>query len=208
MNNLLILLSSGLLFGFISGISPGPLLILTISETLKSGYKAGIKVSLSPIITDLPIILFILLLFNRLSSYSEILGIIGLCGALFLIYLAIECLNFKEIKIDIEKTSSGSLKKGVITNFLNPHPYLFWFTVGIPTVIKAYKTSFIYSLIFILCFYSTLIGSKILITLFVQRSRKFISGRIYFFIIKISGILLILFSILLICDGLKYFKIF
>ena len=51
------LLITGIILGLMAGISPGPLLALVISETLKHGKKEGIKIALTPFITDLPAIL-------------------------------------------------------------------------------------------------------------------------------------------------------
>lgn len=50
-------LSAGTLLGLAAGFAPGPLLVLVISETLRHNIKAGIKVSIAPLITDVPIIL-------------------------------------------------------------------------------------------------------------------------------------------------------
>ncbi len=49
--------------GLSGGLTPGPLLTLVVSETLKYGTQAGIKVSLAPLLTDTPIILAVLWLF-------------------------------------------------------------------------------------------------------------------------------------------------
>ncbi len=32
--------------------------------------------------------------------------------------------------VDHSKQTAGSVKKGIITNLLNPHPYMFWLLVG------------------------------------------------------------------------------
>ncbi len=45
-------LITGITFGFVAGISPGPLLALVISETIKHNHKEGIKIALSPLLTD------------------------------------------------------------------------------------------------------------------------------------------------------------
>ena len=42
----------GAIFGFAAGISPGPLLTLVITETIKHNKTEGIKVALAPLITD------------------------------------------------------------------------------------------------------------------------------------------------------------
>ena len=47
----------GLLLGAPSGIAPGPMLILIISETLRHGIRAGAKVACIPLLTDIPVVL-------------------------------------------------------------------------------------------------------------------------------------------------------
>ena len=63
-------LSSGILLGLAAGFAPGPLLVLVISETMRHGIRAGLKVSIAPLITDVPIILVSLIVLNRLISSS------------------------------------------------------------------------------------------------------------------------------------------
>lgn len=55
-------LLTGVLLGLSSGLAPGPLLALVASETLRHGVRAGVRVALAPLITDLPIILTTILL--------------------------------------------------------------------------------------------------------------------------------------------------
>jgi len=57
-------LGIGLILGLSAGFAPGPLLTLVISETLQHDLKAGVKVALAPIITDLPIIIFTLFILD------------------------------------------------------------------------------------------------------------------------------------------------
>ena len=58
-------LLSGVIFGLTLGVSPGPLLTLVISETLKHNRKEGIKVAIALTITDLPIVLITLLILSK-----------------------------------------------------------------------------------------------------------------------------------------------
>ena len=78
-----------------------------------------------------PIILAALLIGNALASQPIPLGLLSLAGACYISWLAWESFT---IRVD-DRTSeqmAKSLRKGVLTNFLNPHPYLFWMTVGTP----------------------------------------------------------------------------
>ena len=79
-------LAIGTMLGLSAGFAPGPLLTLVISETLQHDIKSGVKVALAPIITDLPIIIFTLLILAKLTNFHNILGIISLIGG-FLFYL-------------------------------------------------------------------------------------------------------------------------
>lgn len=58
------LLIAGITLGLYSDLSPGPLQILVVSQTLKHDYNEGVKVAFAPLITDLPIILITLLSYH------------------------------------------------------------------------------------------------------------------------------------------------
>jgi threonine/homoserine/homoserine lactone efflux protein len=207
MINELTLLTSGIVFGLILGLSPGPTLMLVITETLKHDKKEGIKIALAPIITDLPIILITLLILSQLSSFNPILGIISILGAIFIGYLAFESISIKKLEFNTRDVKPQSLRKGIIANFLNPHPYVFWFAVGAPTVLKALDVSLYSAVLFILGFYVFLVGSKITIAFIVQHSRSFLKSNTYIYAIRILGVLLLFFALMFLIDGLKFFEL-
>jgi threonine/homoserine/homoserine lactone efflux protein len=68
------------------------------------------------------------------------------------------------------------LAKGILANAFNPHPYLFWFSVGAPTMVKAMKASIVAPLAFICGFYTQLLGSKVLVAIVVGESGSFLEG--------------------------------
>jgi len=201
-------LLSGVVFGLSGGLSPGPLLTLVVSETLKHGTREGIKVSMAPLLTDLPIVLVTVFLLSHLAELWPLLGVVSLMGAVFLAYLGYDSLSFKGIDIDIEHIKPESIKRGVITNFLNPSPYLFWFTVGAPMVLKALNLDIIAVSLFILGFYVCLVGSKVLTALIVGKSRRFLRSTHYIYLIRFLGIILLLFAALFLKDSLQYFRKF
>lgn len=203
-DNILQFISAGVLLGLSSGLSPGPLLTLVLTQTIKHNRAEGIKVALSPLITDLPIILVTVLILSKFAQFDIFLAIISFIGAIFLAYLGVESLRTREMSIDLQDSKSGSLRKGIIANFLNPSPYLFWATVGTPLMFKAYKTDLLTSMLFMVSFYVFLIGSKIVVAILVDRTKQFINQRIYIVIIRILGIGLLIFSLIFLYDGVKY----
>ena len=161
----------GLGMGLSAGISPGPLLALVITATLRSGLGGGLRVALAPLLTDLPIIVLSVLLANLLSETA--LRWVGTLGGLVVIWLGIETLRSAR-KAALPGRGgvarpNRELGRGVLVNALNPHPYLFWATVGGPTLVGSWRLSPWYALAFLLPFYILLVGSKMGIAWVVSR---------------------------------------
>jgi len=194
----------GALLGLSAGFAPGPLMTLVISETLQHGVSNGIKVAVVPVITDLPVIIVTFYLSARLTELDHILGMVSLAGGFFILYLAGNNLRTVAVAVDINKLPPPrSIMKGILTNILSPHPYMFWLTVGAPVLGNAMKESFIHALVFVAEFYGCLVGSKILLAVITGKSRAFLAGKAYIYTMKLLGVLLFLFSILLFHDGLQ-----
>ena len=198
-------LSAGILLGLTAGFAPGPLLVLVVSETLRHGIGAGLRVSVAPMVTDVPIILVSLLLLNKLAEFKPILGCISILGGLFILYLGYESLKTRGVELNFSSDKTGAFKKGVITNALNPHPYVFYMTVGSPIIYKSIQYNFLSTLSFIGSFLLLLVGAKVILAMLVERSRAFLKGRVYIWTMRILGVLLILFSVFLFRDGLRLF---
>lgn len=196
-------LSTGVILGLSAGFAPGPLLALVVSETLEHSTWSGIKVSLAPIITDFPIIVLTLFIFSQLSEFNIILGIISLCGGSFVLYMGYKGIRIKGVQYHSEEQKPTSLTKGVLTNTLSPHPYLFWLTVGAPLMTKASSSGILSPLAFIGGFYVFLVGSKIALALIVGKTKSFLSKNLYVYIMRFLGVVLCLFSLVLFYDGLK-----
>jgi threonine/homoserine/homoserine lactone efflux protein len=193
----------GTILGLSAGFAPGPLLTLVISETLQHDIKSGVKVALAPIITDLPIIMLTLLILAKLTNFHDILGIISLIGGFVILFMGCESIRTKGIELNLQETESKSLTKGILANALNPHPYLFWFSVGAPIMTKAMRQGIIEPLAFISCFYVFLVGSKILTALLVGRSKSFLGGNVYIYTMRFLGLVLCILAVALFRDGLK-----
>ncbi len=195
-------LTIGIILGLSAGFAPGPLLTLVISETLQQDIKSGVKVAVAPIITDLPIIILTLFILAKLSSFHKILGIISLTGGLVISYMGYESIRSKGIELNLPAEKSRSLIKGILVNALNPHPYLFWFSVGAPIITKAMSVNIIAPWAFICSFYTMLVGSKILLAVLVDKSRSFLDGNVYIYTMRFLGLALCVLAFVLFRDGL------
>jgi threonine/homoserine/homoserine lactone efflux protein len=195
-------LALGAFLGLTAGISPGPLLAITISESLQHGKWEGIKVAISPLITDLPIVLSVLFVLSHLASSNFVIGLIALFGASYLIYSGVESLKIKPGSFELNLDKKDALKRGVIVNFGNPHPYIFWLSIGGPIIFRSLNIHIWATILFILGFYILLVGSKVAVALIVERSKHFIDSKYYISIVRALGIAQILFGLAFIKLGL------
>ncbi len=195
-------LLSGIILGFAAGISPGPLMAMIISESIQHGSREGIKVALSPLMTDFLIVSSILLILSHFGNQDFVIAIISLSGAVYLIYLGISSFRSENNDLDIAIQKRDSLKKGILVNFLSPHPYLFWITIGGPILFKALDVDMLASVLFVFGFYALLVGSKILIALVVGKSGHFLKSNYYLCTIRLLGVVYLVFAFFFIEQGL------
>ena len=200
-------LAIGTILGLSAGIAPGPLLTLVISETLQHDIRSGVKVAIAPIVTDLPIIILTLFILSKLSYFHNVLGIISLFGGFLILYMGYQSICAKYVELNLEETRPKSLTKGILVNALSPHPYLFWLSIGAPTLTRAMKLNLIASLAFIGSFYILLVGSKILLAILVGKSKSFLSGNAYIYTLRILGLILFALAFVLFRVGLKLLEI-
>ncbi len=203
---MLTFLSMGSVLGLSAGISPGPLLTLVITETLKHNKKEGIKIALTPLITDCPVIILSLILQSYLARSQELICAVSFIGGGFVLFLGYESLKTRRLMNEAQNPRINSVGKGVMLNILNPHPYLFWITVGAPVAMKAWHTGKGMVVLFFLSFYFFLVGSKITVALLVDRSKSLLNSRAYVWIMRSLGVILVVFAILFFMEGIQILK--
>lgn len=196
-------LTAGLVFGLSAGFAPGPLTALVIAETLRHNAVEGAKVACAPLLTDAPIILGIYFILSRLPDINTLVGIISLCGAGFLTYLGVQSFRFRGTDVEVETAPARSIRKGVLVNVFNPNPYLFWFTVGAPTIAKALTVNFLALGLFFGGFYALLVGGKMLLAFLTGRSRAFLNSTAYVWIMRGLGMMLLVYAALFLISGLR-----
>jgi len=204
--SMLVYILQGIVLGFTAGISPGPMLGLVINQTLKHGWRAGSVTALAPLLSDMPIIIFMVFVLGHLPQLM--LHVLSLLGGAFVVYLGIETMRGikSQAAVDKEIRPGRVLLPAVATNFMNPHPYLFWATVGGTLLLQSFATAGIAaSIAFVVSLYALLVGTKLGIVFLVSRSQNWLKGRSYHAMLIGSGLLLIGLGLLLAWEGVQYF---
>ena len=207
MDSTLAFVVSGAVFGLAAGFAPGPLLALVLARSVRYGAREGVQVALAPLVSDPPIILLAVLVFARVATTNPILGVVALAGGGFLVYLAVEIVRAPPPAGRDRPGRAGSLLRGVAVNLLNPHPYLFWLTVGAPMVVSASAAGGAAPAGFLAAMYGCLIGAKVLVAVAGGRGRVHLAGRSYLFTQRLLAAALAAIGLLSVRDGLGYLAV-
>jgi len=154
---------SGLLLGLNGGFAPGPLTALVLSEGISHGRRAGMLAGLAPLMTDGPIVVAALLLVAAIPGGGVTLGVISAAGSLVLVHIATKELRAQPVQFDGARAKPGrTVLRAIGVNFLNPNPYLFWFTICAPQMVAAYRAHGLAApAAFLATFYAVLVGVKL-----------------------------------------------
>ena len=185
----------GVTLGVVEGVKPGPLLTVVIRETLSGGFRAGVRAAAAPLFTDGPMILASLLAAGWIATQPAVLLLISVLGALFLVKMGVECFSIEPPKVELSDTStSGSLRRGVLTNLLNPNVYVFWFLIGGPLMASAAVEEPLAPVAYALAFIFTLVMAKVTIAWMFDRSRGQLSVQGYRIALGVCGIAMLGFA--------------
>ena len=180
---------------------------LVVSHALAHGFREGVKVSLAPLITDFPVIFLSMYILKQVANIDHFLSGISFAGSVFLFYLAWESFRTGNFDIEASYKAPKSLRTGVLVNVLNPNPYLFWFTVGSPILLKGYGQSAACAASFLGASYVCLVGTKCSIALMAGQSRHFLRGNAYICTMRLLGVLLLIFAAMLFRNALYYLSV-
>ena len=202
-----VIFTTGLLLGAPSGLAPGPMLLLIISETLRHGKRAGVKVACIPLFTDAPIVLASGLLFTQITNMNTLLGVISIIGSIFLLHIGIKSLLAANSEYLDYTPRPLLLREIMIANLTNPNPYLFWFTVGAPIMVRSFQHNLSKGLSFLVSFYLGMVGIKLILAIAAGESRDFLQGFLYRSTMQLLSLMLICFAIYLMLDGITSLRL-
>ena len=152
MNNLIPFLS----YVFVTTFTPGPNNILSMVNAKQYGFKNSFRFNLG-ILTGFVILMIACSYFNLFlfSLMPKIEHLIGIVGAIYMVYLAVKIAFSTNIGTKVAKKATNTYFAGLSMQFYNPKVILYGITVIATFITPYYKSSF--ALIFFSLFLS-LIG--------------------------------------------------
>lgn len=187
--------------GLSGALVPGPMLTVTVSDSVKKGSVAGPLIVLGHFLTEFILILFILAGFSWLVGSTDAAIIIGTLGGAMLIYMGYHTskstLNIeKQPAIDDKGSNYGSIIKGVLTSLSNPYFFIWWATIGLAFLFKGLEIAGMVGLFgFIIGHWSADLGWFSAVSFFSSKGSQIMNQKQYQLLMKICGIFLIVLGI-------------
>lgn len=185
--------------GLSGALVPGPMLTVTITDSVKKGAKAGPMVILGHFITEFLLMIALLAGLGWIISSNTASIIIGIFGGIILIYMGYDLLKsenkLSNIQLDKEQ-KHGSIVAGVITSISNPYFFIWWASVGCAFMYKGLELAGIVGLLgFIIGHWAADFSWYSLISFFSSRGSKIMSDKTYNLVMKICGTFLAILGI-------------
>lgn len=153
----------GITYAFAAAIQPGPFQAYIISQTLSRGWKRTLPAAFSPLLSDVPIIILVLLLLSKV--HDGFFNFLHFGGGIFLLYLSICSFRawwtFNTSNVPDGQSSQRTLFNAAIVNILNPNPYIGWSLVMGPLFIEGWREAPLNGISLLLAFYATMVVSTV-----------------------------------------------
>lgn len=131
----------GFLLGLIAGAIPGPFTALVAATSLKSGFWAGFRVAVVPLLSELLVLTTAALVVAQLPE--GLLRWMGIVGGVLILYLAHG--TWKRAEEDPEAhVPDGSARRSLeaaVLALVSPTPWVFWMLVGAPLFVGFWRDS-------------------------------------------------------------------
>ncbi|MGA1796302.1 MAG: LysE family translocator [bacterium] len=190
-------------------LMPGPLLTVTITESMKRGKWTGFFLIIGHAILELGLILIIIAGFGHLFTIAKVVGVISILGGGILLWMGWDTLSKARglsLSFCVDKprhSSYGPVITGILASISNPYWSVWWATIGIGYV----AASLIYGWIGIFTFFTGHIAADFawytLVSFGVCGGKRFLSNRLYRGIMIACGGILCLFGVAFLWFGFQ-----
>ncbi len=194
----------GATIGLAAGVSPGPMLFLTITSALRSGARAGVIVACAPLFSDIVVVTVTLVVLGQMTDL--VLSVIGVVGGLFVGWLGVRTwleartASLRQAGDQPRGSTFVALREGVVVNLLSPRPWIAWTTALGPLTLAAWREEPASAVVFVFAFYALLVGAKVALALLAGQGRRRLTDPGYRNALRVAGGLLVATGVVLLVE--------
>ena len=189
----------GMAYAFAAAVQPGPLQTYLISQTLSHGWRRTLPAAFSPLISDGPVIVLVLLVLSRVPAWLA--QGLRLAGGVFVLYLAWGAARaWRGYGTQKMAPAPSSLLRAALVNVLNPNPYISWSLVLGPLLLKGWREAPANGVALLVGFYGTMVLS-LAGTIALFAAARNLAPRVTRVLIGLSSVALACFGCYLLWSG-------
>jgi threonine/homoserine/homoserine lactone efflux protein len=163
----------GMTYAFAAAVQPGPLQAYAIAQTLGHGWRRALPAAFSPLLSDGPIIVLVLLVLSRLPAW--LIPAVRLAGGVLLLFFAFLAARgwrrFDASRAEPATTGPRSLLGAALVNLASPGPYLGWSLVMGPLLLKGWREAPANGIALLAGFYGVMVTAMVVIILLAGAAR-------------------------------------
>ena len=197
------LLVASLVAALSGALVPGPVFVVTVSESLKRGGVAGPLIVAGHLMVEAIIIVLIFLGLGAVLGSASARAAVGYLGGATLILMGLFLAKAsRALHLDVKTSakarfvSHGPLIAGVLSSGSNPHILLWWLTIGMPIMYTSITVAGVAGfLAFLVGHAGADLGWFWFVSYSVDKGKKFLSQRTVSYLVFGSAIFLFFFGI-------------
>jgi threonine/homoserine/homoserine lactone efflux protein len=201
---------SSLLIAYSGALMPGPMLTVVIAETPRQGLRAGPLVVLGHAILELTLLVLLVIGLGPILKHPSVQAVLQIVGGVMLIWTAVSmivALVRDRVSIDWEGASGGSKKRavllGIVSSLANPYWMLWWATIGLGLITKAYALGIAGLVAFYLGHITGDLTWYSLISGALAAGKRFITPRVYRTMLSVAAVFLLALATWFLTSGIR-----
>lgn len=215
MSNLAVIFAQAFVVGLSGALMPGPLLTYNIQLSYKRGFWTGPQLVLGHALLEAALIIGLLCGLGSFIQLKATRITLGILGGLMLFWMGMDLIRSESRRgtsANVEAAATGDsgtvtnlppIPAGVVISITNPYFLLWWAVLGLAMITQAYTVSWLG----VAAFYCGHILSDFswysLISAVIVKGKRFISEKIYRWLLLICGLFLIALALWFVWDALN-----
>ena len=197
--NIVLIFFSSFIIALSGALVPGPLFTITVSESLRRGFKTGPLIIFGHGLLEITIVI---LLFFGISPFlleERTRQFISVAGGIILMIMGVMLFrDAGKTRLDLSpgerQTGLHPVVSGILGSLSNPYWIIWWVTIGLGYLVSSLR----YGIPGVIAFFSGHISADLLwysmISYAVSRGQKIMGERGYRYLLSVCGIFLIFFG--------------
>jgi len=141
--NLFVIASTSFVLGFSGAMMPGPLLTLTIAETVRRGAIAGPLLILGHAVLEALVVFLVFFGAAEVIQHPTVFSTVAVLGGAMMLWMGCGMLkSLSTLRLDLEVETEAGLHPvvaGAVISLANPYFTIWWATIGLSYLVVAHE---------------------------------------------------------------------